>query len=67
MAWIRRQADEHRCQPPGLYDDYNRVGDIWQCDEEDCKKMWMIRTHPSDMRNERYWGLYERPHRENDE
>lgn len=50
MPWVKRKADEHRCQTP----DVQRVrdaapGDIWECNE--CRQRWQVREHQLD-------GLY---------
>ena len=50
MAWIRRKADEHKCELPplrgrraGPNDPW--PGDLWQCD---CSQVWIVREHQID-------------------
>jgi len=60
MPWIKRQADEHVCDRPGLDGRIGeqadiRIGDIWECEEPTCLRQWIVRDKHGAKYYE-YWG-----------
>lgn len=43
MGWVYQQKDQHKCKKPGGSKDV-KAGDVWECDDESCKKQWRVRT-----------------------
>ena len=47
MGWIYRRSDQHQCALP-LLDEEVKPGDLWRCDEVDCRKTWIVRDSQLD-------------------
>lgn len=54
MGWVYREADQHKCSKPRLDRGVpgagagTRAGDVWQCDDVECRAFWVVRSDQRD-------------------